>query len=287
MFKFCFPSLLLVIVTTGFSFTDSSVDHQEPVPKPVPSATPPPAAPRTVQILLGADADVLVENSDGKRTGLDFKSGKFVDEIPGARVISAEGSSTYILPFDKSGKPYKVSVTGKSSTPVTADLSMTGPGFVVGFRGLTLVSRQVHMMGIASNGLHLWFTANQDGSTPQLFLTSQSGRGKPSYRFEVNLSLLEAGKTVTIDLNADKGWLYFKSDDVKNDSFTVMMRRTNPGGARDVFTHQDISFSRTNSYAMDFGQWDGKSDVCFYLASDLNSAEKKQCTKLRNDSPTK
>jgi len=88
-------------------------------------------------------------------------------------------------------------------------------------------------------------------------------------------------------LNTDKGWLYFKSDDVKNDSFTVMMRRTNPGGARDVFTHQDISFSRTNSYAMDFGQWDGKSDVCFYLADDLNSAEKKQCTNLRNDSPTK
>jgi len=286
MFKFCFPSILLVILTTGFSVSASLVDRQQPVPTPipVPSATPPPAAPRTVQILLGADADVLVENSDGKRTGVDFKSGKFVDEIPGARVVSAEASSTYILPFDKSGELYKISISGKSSNPVTGDLSMTGPGFVVGFRGLSLVSRQVQMMGIASNGLHLWLTANQDGLSPQIFLTSQSGRGKPSYRFEVTSSVLEVGKTFTVDLNADKGLVYFKTDSVKKDSFTVMMRRTNPGGTRDVFTHKDISFSAKNSYAMDFGQWDGKSAVCFYVAGDLESAEKKQCTNLENES---
>ena len=82
MFKFCFPSLLLVVLTTGLSFTGASTDHQEPVRTPVPNATPP-AVPRTVQILLDVDADVLVENSDGKRTGLDFNSRKFVDEIPG------------------------------------------------------------------------------------------------------------------------------------------------------------------------------------------------------------
>ena len=281
MFKVCFPSLLLVIVTTGFSFTDSSTDHQEPARTPVPNATPP-AAPRTVQILLGADGDVLVENSDGKRTGLDFKSGKFVDEIPGARVISGETSTTYVLPFDKSGKPYKVSVSGKSAAKVDADLSMTGPGFVVGFRGLQLISGQVQKMSIAANGLQLSFTPNQDGPTPQLFLTAQSGRGKPSYRFEVS-SLLPAGKTITVNLATDKGCLYFKTDDVKKDSFTVKMRRTNPSGTRDLFAHQDISFSQTNSYAMDFGQWDGKSDVCFYSADDFNSAEKKQCTRLRSD----
>src|SRR5438105_2486394 len=270
MFKFCFPSLLMVIVTTGFSFTDSSTVHQEPVPTPVPNAKTPQAAPRTVQILLDVDADLLIENSDGKRTGLDFKSGKFVDEIPGARVISGEASSTYVLPLDKSGKPYKLSVSGKSSTPVIADLSMTGPGFVIGFRGLGLVSGQVQKLSMASNGLS--FTANQDGPSPQFFLTTQSGRGKPSYRFEVTSSLLIAGKTFTLDLNADKGWLYFKTDDAQKDSFAVMMRRTNPGGTRDVFTHKDISFSAKNSYAMDFGQWDGKSALCFYLAGDLENA---------------
>ena len=298
-------SVGLLILTSGFTFanfssaTPARPPHveitaftpracQTPTPKeaartPEQNAAKPETVARSVQILLDAAADLLIENSEGKRIGLDFKSRKFINEIPDAREISHETSTTYVLPFDKSGKPYQVTVSGKSAARVDADLSMTGPGFVVGFQGLGLVSGQAQKLSIASNGLHLSFTANQDGPTPQLFLTSQSGRGKPSYRFEVNLSLLEAGKTVTVDLNTVEGRLYFKTDDVKKDSFTMMMRRTNPGGARDVFAHQDISFSGTNSYAMDFGQWDGKSDVCFYLAGDLNSAEKKQCTKLRND----
>ena len=98
-------------------------------------------------------------------------------------------------------------------------------------------------------------------------------------------SLLAAGKTITVDLDTDKGRLYFKSDDVKKDGFTVMMRRTNPGGARDMFAHQNISFGKANSYAMDFGQWDGKGEMCFYEWCD--SCEKRQCTKLKNESMAK
>ena len=72
---------------------------------------------------------------------------------------------------------------------------------------------------------------------------------------------------------------------MKKDSFTVKMRRTNPGGTRDTYTQQDISFNKTNSYAMDFGQWDGKGDMCFYDWCD--SCEKRQCTKLKNESIAK
>ena len=282
MFKFCFPSILLVILTTGFNFANSSPNPQEPVRTPAQNAANPEAVPKTVQIFLDADADVLVENSDGKRIGSDLKSKKFVNEIPEARVISRETSATYVLPFDKSGRPYKVTILGKSATKVNTDLSMTGPGFVVGFRSVPLTSGQVQTMSIASNGLHLSFTANQDGPTPQLFLTAQSGRGKPSYRFEVASSLLKTGKTITVDLDTDKGRLYFKTDDAKKDSFTVKMRRTNPGGIRNLYTHQDISFSRSNSYAMDFGEWDGKSELCFYEVCD--SCKDNQCTKLKNES---
>ncbi len=306
MFKSGVISVLLLILSSGFilaNFSSATSARppnaestpitlracQTPTPKepartPEQSAAKPETVAKSVQILLDVDADLLIENSDGKRLGLDFQSKQFVNEIPEARAISRETSTTYVLPFDRSAKPYKITVSGKSASNVNADLSMTGPGFVVGFRGLGLVSGQVRKLSMASNGLHLSFTADQNEPTPQLFLTSQSGRGKPSYRFEVTSSSLEAGKTVTVDLNTDQGRLYFKTDDVKKDSFTVKMRMTNPGGTRDVFAHQDISFSKTNSYAMDFGQWDGKSDVCFYLAGDSGDAEKKQCTKLTNDS---
>jgi len=285
MCKFSVLLTVLVIGTAGFNFANSSRDSQEPAQTKAQPAPSPEVLAKTVQIFLGADADVLVETSDGKRIGFDFKSKKFVNEILDARTIPRETSTTYVLPFDKSGKLYKVMVSGKSATKVNADLSMTGPGFVVGFRGVPLISSQVQTMSIASNGLQLSVTTNQDGPTPQIFITTQSGRDKPSYRFEVLSSLLSAGKTITVNLDIINGRLYFETGEVKKISFTVMMRRTNPGGTRDVYTHRDISFGKTNTYAMDFGQWDGKGDMCFYDWCD--SCEKRQCTKLKNESIAK
>src|SRR5947208_3186709 len=168
MFKSGVISVLLLILASGFILANfSSATRarppnfestpftlracQTPTPKepartPEQNATLLQTLPKTVQILLDADADLLIENSDGKRLGLDFQSKKFVNEIPEARVIDREGSSTFVLPFDKSGKPYKVTVSGKSTSNVNADLSMTGPGFVVGFRGLGLMSGQVQKL---------------------------------------------------------------------------------------------------------------------------------------------
>jgi hypothetical protein len=304
MLRFRFTSVLLAILATGFllaKFSNATtpcseksgigvssgqgVSQPSPTPEelvrtPVGSAVKGTVA-KTVQISLNVDADVLIEGFDGKRIGFDFKSKKFVNEIPSARAITQESSATYVLPFDNTGRPYRISVSSKSVSRVDADFNMTGPGFVVGFRGLPLTPGEVQTMTFASNGLHLSFTANHDGPTPQLFLTEQSGRAKPSYRFEVASSLLEAGKTITVDLDTDKGRLYFKTDDVKKDSFTVKMRRTNPGGTRDMFAHKDISFGK-NSYAMDFGQWDGKGEICFYEVCD--SCKNNQCTKLKNES---
>jgi hypothetical protein len=275
------PAKSEAIISTKRGLTYPAFNPQEPVPTPSPNAKPETAA-RTVQISLSTDADMLIENAEGKRFGFDFKNQKFVSEIPAARAIEREASTMFVLPFDKSGKPYSVTVSGKRASKEDADLSLTGPGFLVGFRGLLLKAGQFQKLGIASNGLHLSLTANQEGPTPQLFLTSQSGRDKPSYRFEVVSSLLETGKTITVDLDSSKGRLTFKTDAVKKDSFSVKMRRTNPGGTRDMFAHQNISFGKTNSYAMDFGQWDGKSDVCFYESCE--SCENGECTKLKNES---
>ncbi len=298
-------SVLLLILTSGFILANFSSTTrarapnvetattlracQTPTPKepartPDQNAAKPETAMRSVQILLDVDADLFIENSDGKRIGLDFKSKQFINEIPEARAIARENSTTYVLPFDKSGRPYKVTVAGKSASKVNADLSMTGPGFVVGFRGLALVSGQVQTMSIASNGLQLSLTTNHDGPTPQLFLTEQSGRDKPSYRFEIS-SLLAAGKTITVNLDIEKARLYFKTDGAKKDSFSVKMRRTNPGGIRNLYAHQDISFGRLNSYAMDFGGWDGKSEMCFYEVCDV--CDLKRCTNLGNEADVK
>lgn len=285
---------LLVIATVGLGVaklstaTMAQLTYATPGPEAqlqAPSTTQREAAPHTVQIFLATEADVLIEDSEGKRIGMDFKSRKFFSEIPEARAIANENSTTFVLPFDNSGKLYRIQVSGKSASHTDADLSMAGPGFVVGFRGLALTSGQVLTMSIGSTGSQLSFTANQDGPIPQLFLTLQSGRGKPSYRFDLTSSFLETGKTITVNLDVEKGRLYFKSDDIKRASFGVKMRRTNPGGTREMFTHQAISFGKTNSYAMDFGRWDGKSEMCFYEWCEV--CDLKPCTKLGNEANVK
>jgi hypothetical protein len=283
MLKYRVTSLLSALVTTGLLLASVSSATTLPRAKaPVQGAAGRETAAKTVQIFLNADADVLIEDSTGKRIGFDSKAGKSVNEIPEARAVAGEGSTTYILPFDKTGKPYKVTVSGRSASEAAADLSMNGPGFVVGFRGLPLKSGRVQTMGIAPDGSRLSFTAGQDAPPPRLLLTTQSGAGKPSYRFEVVSSPLETGRTITVGLDAAKGRLYFKTDGVKKDAFGVKMRRTNPDGTRDVYARQSISFGKANSYSMDFGQWDGKADVCFYEGCD--GCENKQCTKLTNES---
>ena len=95
-------------------------------------------ASRTVQISLDTDANVLIENSDGKRIGFDFTTKKFVNEIPDAHSMDRETSSIFILPFDKTGKPYKIAVSGKPASAPVATLSVTGPGFIAGVRSLKL-----------------------------------------------------------------------------------------------------------------------------------------------------
>ncbi len=239
------------------------------------------SAARTVQISVDTDANILIENSDGKRIGYDFTSKKFVSEIPDARSVDRESSATFILPYDKTGKPYEIAVSGKPGGALAATLSMTGPGFIAGVRNLKLSAGQIQKIIISPNGSSISFLAGENGAAPQLFFTTQSGRDKPSYRFEVASPSLSQGKTISVNLDLAGGRLYFKSDDAKRISFSVMMRRTNPGGARETYSHRDISFSRVNAYVLDFGKWDGKGDACFSEA--CTGCDESQCIKVKNE----
>lgn len=234
-----------------------------------------------MQISVDTEADILIENADGKRIGVDFTTRKFVNEIPDARSIDREASSTFILPLEKSGKPYRISVSGKPGSAPAAILSMTGPGFIVGFRSLRLSVGQIQKVSFSANGSDLSFTAHEKGATPQIYLTTQSGRDQPSYRFEITSPSLSAGKTLTVNLDRESGKLYFKADEEKKISFSVMMRRTNPGGARETYNHQDVSFSPGNAYALDFAKWDGKGDACFYER--CAGCDEIKCAKLKNE----
>jgi hypothetical protein len=242
----------------------------------------PQPAPKTVQVSVSANADVLITNADGKRIGVDFHTGKFVNEIPDARLIDGAGMAPFVLPYDKAGKPYVIMVTGKTEVAAPANLSMTGPGFVVGTRMLPIRSGLVHTVTISSDGSAVSITASRDGEMPILFMTSQTDRTKPSYRFEIGAAWLSGGKTLSLELNSAAGQLAVKSSDTKQLKLSIQMRRTNPGGSRDTFSHRNVPFISGYKYALDFGRWDGKSDIRFCRAF---SPDDWVCPALKNEAP--
>ena len=78
----------------------------------------------------------------------------------------------------------------------------------------------------------------------------------------------------------EKQHLYFKDDDAKRDIYTVKMRQTNPDGTRFVFLRQDVQLGKMDNYMMDFGKWDGKADMCFYIDDKGDGFDNKECIKL-------
>jgi hypothetical protein len=229
------------------------------------------------------NADVLITNPDGKRIGIDFPTGKFVNEIPDARLIDGDTMAQFVLPYDPAGKPYTIMVTGKSKVTTPGDLSMTGPGFVIGVRSLTIRPGLIHTATISPNGSAVSITASQGLEMPRLFMTTQSDRTKPSYRFEISAASLSRGQTLSLELKSAEGRLFVKSTDPKKLDVTFQMRRTNPDGSRDIYSNRDVSLFGGYSYWMDFGRWDGKRDISFCRNI---SPDEGRCGVFKNEAAT-
>src|SRR5437870_11663120 len=105
---------------------------------------------------------------------------------------------------------------------------MVGPGFVVGFYGILLDPGENLSMTVSADGHQLAFTSSQDGQTPDIFLTTEAGPNKPSYKFEIGGIKLSPGKTVTMKLDLDKQKLFFKDNDTKRDAYDVLVTRVKP-----------------------------------------------------------
>jgi hypothetical protein len=241
------------------------------------------AQPKTVRVSINSEAPLLITDSQGKRLGFDTEKQMAVNEIPGASVNYETPFPTYLLPFDKSGKPYIILISGKMLKSKTeTDLTMTGSGFLVSLKGIRLNPGENLTATIGSDGRQLSFTAGQTGETPMLSYAISAGHSKPSYRFEVSFIKLSSGKTVTTTLDVNAGRLFIKDDDVKRNKFNAMMRRTNPDGTQNVYQHQDISFGTTDNYMMEYGNWDGQSAICFKV-DDGKGFDNTVCVELADE----
>jgi len=233
---------------------------------------------------------MLITDATGKRVGFDFKASKFVDEISGSRVIFERGGlgknlpPQINLPLSNSTRPYTIAISGKSlKRGVTGDVDVEGPGFVVGFDDIRLDPGETLAMTATPDGREISFTASSDGQTPDIFITIESGRKKPTYLFEIGKLKLAAGKTVTMRLDIAKEKLYFKDNDAADNNYDVLVERTNPDGTQNVYEHDGLDLGKkSDNYEMDFSKWDGKGDICFEEDDEGNGFEDEECVKEPN-----
>ena len=222
--------------------------------------------------------------------GYDIDKNRAVNEIPGSHVIDFAGGlhknvpPSYELPYQKSGKPYTIKVSGKGlKKEVDADLEMVGPGFVVGFDGILLDPGENLSVTVSADGQQLSFTSSQDGQTPDIFLTTEAGPDKPSYKFEIGGIKLNPGKTVTVTLDTVKERLFFKDNDGKKDKYDVRVERTNANGTKNFYENKEFAIGKSDNYEMDFSKWDGKGEMCFEEDDEGNGFDDNKCVEEPNE----
>ena len=274
-------------LSRGFSFVDASW-----APRPRRDGQ------ESLTVSLSGHADLLIADPAGRRIGYDAAKKVSVNEIPGAlenpvlgEVLDGGGEDAepeYFLPLDAAGrKPYTVTVSGKSlDAEESSSLEVVGSGFVVGFDDISVDKGETLSMTVAPDGHELSFTASADGETPTVYLTTDEGADRPSYEFEIGGITLKAGKTVTVRLDPDKGMIFFEDDDGDEDKYDVRVSRTSPNGKEDVFEKFDLDIGDDNSYALNFGAWDGKGAMCFKDDDDDDgSYEDEDCEQVENEEP--
>ncbi len=247
-----------------------------------------------VEFALNGEGDILITTAEGKRLGFDFRRNQFVNEISGADVIPFKGGlgkdipPTYQLPYNERGKPYTVNISGGPlKKEVDADLTMTGPGFAVGFEGIRIDPGEIMTMTMRPDGRQLTFNASQDAETPAIFLAVDPDEDGASYLFEIEGMKLDAGKTVTVTLDTDKGQLFFKDDDGNEDEYDVKMTRINDDGTENVYEEDDLDIGDADSYEMQFGKWDGKGPICFKDDDNGDGFADEECESEDNEATQK
>jgi len=223
----------------------------------------------------------LITNAQGKSLGFDPNKRQLLNEIPEAEIREMPPLPTYLLPSDNSNSPYRIILAGRASTSeARTDLTISGAGFVAGFKDLVIAAGKILTVTFTTDGRRLSLTAGDVDQAPALFTSTQSGRSKPSYAFEIGGARLAQGKTVAVTLDMESQRLYFNDDDLRRDKYSIKIRRTNPDGTKNAFLRQDILFGKADNYMLDFSKWDGITDLCLYVDDMRDGFDKKECIKL-------
>lgn len=245
----------------------------------------------TADFFLTDEGDMLVTTPNGKRIGYDPKTDHFYEEVPNSIADFLIGGffedvPHYTLPYvDSEDAEYKILFSGKYLADESdLDFVYSAPGFTVGFSGILLDPRETLEATISADGQQINFKASSDGETPEVFFAFDPDEDdKASYFVYIEGVELTGGKSLTYDFDFENGKLYFSDDDGNEDSYDIELIRVNPDGTAQVYKQNDLNIGKADRYEMDFGDWNGKDDICFKEDDDGDGFDDEQCTEEPNE----
>jgi hypothetical protein len=241
------------------------------------------------EFFLTGEGNMLVTDGDGKRLGYD-PNNRFYNEVQGGDfnlLIGGLGIDLpqYYLPYEDTGNPYTIVFSGKNlTTESDFDFVFSAPGFTVGFDGIRLDPNETLTATVSHDGEQISFTASDDGETPEVFFAFDPDEDEnASYITLIGGIELSARKKLTYDFDFENGKLFFSDDDGNEDDYDIELIRINEDGTEQIFKDNDLDIGKADKYEMDFGDWDGKSPMCFKDDEDGDGFDDEQCSEEANE----
>ncbi|MCX5963040.1 MAG: hypothetical protein NT070_07795 [Cyanobacteria bacterium] len=210
------------------------------------------------QIFLEGDADLLISNGNQK---IGYENGKFVNAFAGATFIPRKSNELwkdddeplYNIPV---GVPFTMTLQSSSETngKKLTDVVMLGPGYDVGLEGIKVLAGQKDLIKFDASGRSLSYKPSNAEAPNIVFGLSTTN---DDYEFELDGVEIDAGGTISANLDTAKGRLGIKIADSKQAAiFNLVISRIDDK-TKQKFEGEDLALNSGDTMYLDYAKWTG------------------------------
>ncbi len=210
------------------------------------------------QIFLEGDANLLIVNGNSK---IGYENGKFVNAFPGASFIPLKSSDLwkddeepiYNIPV---GTPFTMMLQSSRETKgkESTDVVMIGSGYDVGLSDIKVLAGQKDSIQFGANGRSLSYKPSNPEAPNILFGIATA---KDDYELELDSVEIDAGGTLSANLDTEKGRLSVKIANTKREAiFNPIFSRIDDE-RKQTFKGEDVTLASGDTLYLNYAKWTG------------------------------
>lgn len=218
-----------------------------------------PAATQYNQVWLGGEADLLISDGNGRRTG--YVAGNLVNDIPGVQIQSVKSDDLWVDSPEPvynvpTGVQFTISVDGTRLTQETlSSVAMIGPGYDLAVDDIFLDPGQKDTITFSPDGQSISYKTDYNESPDIILGLEASGA---DYAFLVRGVDIENGSTINLHLDQDRGRLSLSAPgNTQPGLYSLEVDRIGADG-EETFSHDDITLEPDDTIYVDYLDWQGE-----------------------------